>query len=117
MADNVKGIAKLGKGPKKANTRRGGRPEAACHRGALHEVCAPRGESRYALSGNLDAGSAPSYGPELMWMRSVEQLPGSTLDHVQGEAGQRSLLVARLHIEASLVHRLDDLIERDLVAF
>ncbi len=41
----------------------------------------------------------------------------STLDHVQREAGQRSLLVARLHIEACLVHGLDDLIERDLVAF
>ena len=41
----------------------------------------------------------------------------STLDHVQCETGQRSLLVARLHIKACLVHRLDDLIERDLVAF
>ena len=41
----------------------------------------------------------------------------STLNHVQCEAGQGSLLVARLHIEACLVHRLDHLIERDLVAF
>ena len=37
--------------------------------------------------------------------------PGSTLDDVQGEAGQRRLLIAGLHIQSRLVHGLDDLVE------
>ena len=37
--------------------------------------------------------------------------PGSTLDDVQGEAGQRRLLIAGLHIQSCLVHGLDDLVE------
>jgi hypothetical protein len=41
----------------------------------------------------------------------------STFDHVQRQTGQRCLLVACLHVKASLIHGLDDLIERNLVAF
>jgi hypothetical protein len=37
--------------------------------------------------------------------------PGSTLDDVQGESGQRRLLIAGLHIQSCLVHGLDDLVE------
>jgi hypothetical protein len=36
---------------------------------------------------------------------------GSTLNHVQGKACQRRLLVTGLHIQARLVHGLDDLVE------
>jgi hypothetical protein len=66
--------------------------------------------------------SQPSLGDSLLDWQVLTQIVGppmgnSTLNDVQREAGERSLLVARLHIEAGLVHRLDDLIERDLVAF
>jgi hypothetical protein len=43
--------------------------------------------------------------------------PSSTLDHVQSQSRQRSLLVAGLHIETCLIHRFDDLVEGDLVTF
>src|SRR5580698_4889169 len=41
----------------------------------------------------------------------------SALDDVEGESGERGLLVAGLHIEAGEVHGANDLIERDLMFF
>ena len=50
-------------------------------------------------------------------MRHVEaqcdrQFRRSTLNDIQRKPGQACLLVPRLHIQARLVHRRDDLIER-----
>ena len=39
----------------------------------------------------------------------------SALDDVEGEAGERGFFVARLHVEAGLVHGGDDLVEREFV--
>ncbi len=47
--------------------------------------------------------------------RSMNTPRGLALDDVESEAGERGLLVARLHIEAGLVHGGDDLVERKLV--
>jgi SAM-dependent methyltransferase len=42
-------------------------------------------------------------------------LAPSALNHIQRKSCQRSLLIARLHIQSRLVHSSDDLIERDFV--
>src|SRR5258707_4635737 len=41
--------------------------------------------------------------------------PSSTLDHIQRQPTQRSLLIPRLHIHPGLIHRLDHLIQRNFM--
>src|SRR6202042_1518282 len=50
---------------------------------------------------------APAWSPD-------ERLR-SAFDDVEGEAGERGLFVAGLHVEAGLVHGRDDLVEREFV--
>src|SRR5687768_16625788 len=45
----------------------------------------------------------------------VKEIPSSALHHVDCEAAERGFLVAFVHVEAGLAHRLDDLVEADEV--
>ena len=64
-------IAKLGKALKKRARNAEDGLEAACHRGALPSRCAQRW-GYVCTQRQLELESAPSFGREPMWMRSLK---------------------------------------------
>jgi hypothetical protein len=67
----------------------------------------------YQTSKKYEGGD---YGPiSVLGPEQGRSFAVSTLDNIQRKPGERSLLVARLHVEASFIHGADDLIEGDFV--
>src|SRR5215472_16476493 len=50
-----------------------------------------------------------------MRLKTAPRAPSSALDDVEREAASRGFLIFVLHVRAGLAHRLDRLVERDVV--